>query len=527
VSAGSLSPGPLVVSLLPRSFGALGQALEGGACSGADVVELRLDHLAGEIRREPGGLRSLVERAGRPVIAAVHGREGFGAFAGDIGERRELLHAAASAGVSRVDVDERFVREIGELGVARIISTHRAAETVAELDALAARLDALAEPGRDLVKVAPAAGTAAHGLRLLRWLAQRDPETTVAISTGAAGSFTRLLAPAFGGVLTFAAPAPVEGVDLVLAAPGQLPVDHVRAVWAGGAPSTETDVALVCGDPIGHSAGPVVHGAALAATGVDGVLAPTLASPVEALGLGPRLVGLSVTAPYKVDAMELVGEASAAARAIGALNTIEVGVGRAERGSNSDAPAIRAALEASGVELRGAAALVVGAGGAARAAVHALREAGASVTVAARRVEAAAELAGDRAVSLDALGDLDALGTPGGEAPAVIVHATPLGSAGSGEAPVPRALLTPGVTVLDAVYRPRRTGLLRLAASLGAETVEGSEWFLQQAWLQHLRIFRQGYAARYGAAGPPDAVATAAAAAMGSALDAWLEGDAR
>ena len=535
-AAGALPAGPLVVSLLPRSFEALGRALEGGACSGADVVELRLDHLAGEVDRDPAGLRSLMVRVGRPVIAAVHGEEGFGVFAGGVGERRELLLAAASAGASFVDVDERFAREVGELGAARIISTHRAARTGAELDALAARLDALAEPCRDLVKVAPAAETAAQGVELLRWLGQRDPGTTVAVSTGVPGSFTRLLAPAFGGALTFAAPAPVPGADLGLAAPGQLSVDHVRAVWPGSGPSTGTDVALVCGDPIGHSAGPVVHGAALAVTGVDGVLAPTLASPAEALGLGSRLVGLSVTAPYKVAAMGLVGEASSAARAIGALNTIEVGAGGAERGSNSDAPAVRAALEASGVDLRGAAALVVGAGGAARAAVHALQEAGASVTVAARRVEAAAALSGDRAVSLEALSDLD------GEVPRVIVHATPLGTEASGhapsatkppgmadrsEAPIPLALLTPGVTVLDAVYRPRRTRLLRLAASRGAVTVEGAEWFLQQAWLQHLRIFRRGYAARYGATGPPPAVVTAAKAAMARALDAWLEGDAR
>ncbi len=528
--------GPLVVSLVPRSFEALGRALEGGACSGADVVELRLDHLATEVERDPAGLRSLMERAGRPVIAAVHGAEGFGAFAGEVGERRELLRAAASAGASFVDVDERFAREVGELGAARIISTHRAARTGSELDALAAGLDALSEPGRDLVKVAPAAATAAEGVELLHWLGEREPGTTVAVSTGAPGSFTRLLAPAFGGALTFAAPSQVPGADLALAAPGQLSVDHVRAVWPGSPPSTGTGVALVCGDPISHSAGPVVHGAALAATGVDGVLAPTLASPEEVLGLGARLVGLSVTAPYKVEAMGIVGEASSAARAIGALNTIEVGAGGAERGSNTDAPAIRAALEASGVELQGAAALVVGAGGAARAAVHALREAGARVTVAARRVEAAAALSGDRAVSLEALSDLD------GEAPRVIVHATPLGAAGSGsdpasaenpgvadrgEAPIPSALLTPGVTVLDAVYRPRRTGLLRLAASRGAVTVEGAEWFLQQAWLQHLRLFRHGYAARYGTAGPPAEVVTAAAAAMGRALDAWLEGDAR
>ncbi len=508
-----MNPGPLVVSLLPRTFESLERALEGGAHADADAVELRLDHLAHEVERDPGGLRSLVNRAGRPVFAALHGDEGFGGFTGDVHARRELLRAAVSAGAVRVDVDERFAREIGDLGVGRILSTHRAAATASELDALAAELEGLAVPGRDLIKLAPPAETAAQGIELLRWLGRREAGTTVAISTGAAGSFTRLLAPAFGGALTFAAPAAVGGEDLPIAAPGQLAAGHVRAVWPGRAPSEATEVALVCGDPIGHSAGPVVHGAALRATGVDGVLAPTLASPGEVLGLAPRLVGLSVTAPYKVGAMGLVGESSPAADAIGALNTIEVEGAGAGRGSNSDAPAIRLALEAAGAQLAGATALVIGAGGAARAAVHALREAGATVVVAARRLEAARDLGPDRAVTLEDLGDVH---------PTVMVHATPLGTEGRGHAPVPDTLLAPGVTVLDAVYRPRETELLRRARSAGAKAVEGTEWFLRQAWLQHLVIFRRGYHARFGPAGPPERTSSAAMAAMGRALDDWL-----
>lgn len=511
-----MSVGPLVVSLVATSFESLGHALEGGAAAEADVVELRLDHLADEVRRDPEGLRALIRRAARPVIAAVHGDEGFGAFRGDAAARRELLAAAAAAGAEFVDVDERFAEAIGDLGVPRILSSHREAGTRDELDRLAGRLDSLAQPGRDLVKLAPAASDARQGIELLRWLAGRPTGSTVALATGDAGAFTRLLAPAFGGALTFAGPPARGQFELKPAAPGQLAVDHVRAVWPGRAPTTATEVALVCGDPIGHSAGPVVHGAALEVTGVDGVLAATTVPPAVALELAPRLAGLSITAPYKVEGLKLAGDLSPAARAIGALNTLEVGAAGAELGSNTDAPAIGEALQGAGVELKGAAALVIGAGGAARAAVYALKEAGASVTVAARRGAAAAELGGDRAVSLAALRDL------GGQAPKIIVHATPLGTEGRGDAPVPPALLTPGVTVLDAVYRPRRTELLRLAASRGAGTVEGSEWFLQQAWLQHLRIFRRGYAERYGGPGPPVAVVRVAMSAMAAALGAWL-----
>ncbi len=511
-----MNAAPLVVSLLAESYESLGRALAGGAAEGADLVEFRLDHLAGEVQRDPAGLRALTERAACPVIAAVHGEEGFGGFRGDAAARRELLVSAAAAGAAYVDVDERFADPVGEVGAPRIISTHRGAESVAELEGLAARLDQLAVPDRDLVKLAPAATDARQGIALLAWLEGRPARSTIALATGEAGAFTRLLAPAFGGVFTYAAPTRDGGEGLRPAAPGQLTVDHVRAIWPGQAPTQETDLALVCGAPIGHSAGPVVHGAALAAAGVDGVLAPTLAPPAAALALAPRLRGLSVTAPYKVEAMGLVPESSAAARALGALNTIEVGDLGAERGSNTDAPAIRAALEASGAPLEGAVALVLGAGGAARAAVHALRDAGATITVAARRLDAAADLGPDHAITLEALGTLAA------PAPSVIVHATPLGTGGLGVVPVPDELLAPGVVVLDAVYCPRRTALLRRAESRGAMTVEGAQWFLRQAWLQHLKIFRRGYLRRFGEEGPPAEVREAAMAAMERALGHWL-----
>ncbi|MEM9382913.1 MAG: shikimate kinase, partial [Planctomycetota bacterium] len=107
-------------------------------------------------------------------------------------------------------------------------------------------------------------------------------------------------------------------------------------------------------------------------------------------------------------------------------------------------------------------------------------------------------------------------------APDVGVHTTPLGTDGEGRAPVPDALLRPGVHVLDAVYRPRRTELLRRAEARGATPVEGAAWFLHQAWLQHLRLFHGPYEAAFGAEGPPAPLVEAALASMERALGRWL-----
>ncbi len=523
--SGPLIPGPLVVSLLAPTLDAFAAALDARVARHADIVELRLDQVADEVLANQDVLATLIERAGRPVIVAIHGAEGFGVFEGDVVRRRDVLSAAARSGAAFVDVDERFATDVGDLGVARILSTHRDVEGIEALDTLVRSLDAIAVEGRDLVKVVPPARTAEEGLDVLRWLATRPAGSTIAFCSGEVASFTRLLAPSHGSVLVYAAPDVARGAELESAAPGQPRASHVRAVWAGRAPSRDTVLAAVCGRPITHSASPVVHGAALRVTGVDGMLvpiapeslAPVLTSAVSLDGPPtPLWCGLSVTAPFKLDALQLADRVAAVASAVGAANTLTRAADGALVASNTDAPAVRAALEAAGAKLDGCQALVIGAGGAARAAVQALKSAGAVVTVAARRREAAAALDPDRAIALDDETELGSL------LPDVIVHTTPLGTDGAGVAPVPDALLRPGVTVLDAVYRPRRTDLLRRAAERGATPIEGSAWFLHQAWLQHLLLFEHQYLARFGPQGPPEGTVRSALAAMDSALAGWL-----
>ena len=152
-------------------------------------------------------------------------------------------------------------------------------------------------------------------------------------------------------------------------------------------------------------------------------------------------------------------------------------------------------------------AVVVGASRAAAAAGHALAEAGARVTIAARRAEAAEALAGQ----LDCGASAVELGSGEADArPDVVVHTTPVGTGGAGAAPVPDAWLRPGCAVLDAVYRPARTPLLRRAEERGALPVMG-EWFLHQALLQHVAIYR-GVHGTEDALGIPDSVAIASSA---------------
>jgi 3-dehydroquinate dehydratase/shikimate dehydrogenase len=148
---------------------------------------------------------------------------------------------------------------------------------------------------------------------------------------------------------------------------------------------------------------------------------------------------------------------------------------------------VHAAQGRSPAELAGARALVIGTGGAARAAAWAVAGAGGAVAVAGRRPERARALAGElgcRSVDWD---DVP------GEAYDVLVHCTPVGSAGAapGALPFPEEWLRPGTLVLDAVYAPIRTPLLLAALRRGCTPVPGGEWFVRQAALQ-FRLFTNG-----------------------------------
>lgn len=230
------------------------------------------------------------------------------------------------------------------------------------------------------------------------------------------------------------------------------------------------------GNPVGHSLSPPLHEAAYAALEYDARYVTFEPAP-EAIGQaisGARalgVAGLNVTSPFKGDVLELV-EPDPLAERIGAVNTIDFGADP-PRGYNTDAAGARRALSHHDVAIDGQAALVVGAGGAGRAIAVALDDAGATVEVANRTVSKATDLAGrlsgGAGHGLDALPEL----VPGAD---LLVNATTVGLEDD-RSPVPADLLGPDLTVMDAVYRPLETRLLREAAAAGARTVDGT-WML-------------------------------------------------
>jgi shikimate dehydrogenase len=241
-------------------------------------------------------------------------------------------------------------------------------------------------------------------------------------------------------------------------------------------PATSPDVYGLLGFPLGHTLSPLIHGAALRATGQPGAYV-ALPVPPERLGEAIagvrafRFPGLNVTIPHKVAIIPYLDGLTDRATAIGAVNTL-FWDGDRLLGDNTDFEGFAASLPAGCPG--GREALVLGAGGAARAVAIALREAGASaVHVAARQPAAARALRAEllsgvpgKALALD---DVLCVAARCG----VVVNATPLGTHGEGQPldPLALAALSADAWVLDLVYRPAETPLMRLARARGLRAI--------------------------------------------------------
>lgn len=235
-------------------------------------------------------------------------------------------------------------------------------------------------------------------------------------------------------------------------------------------------VALI-GDPVAQSPSPAMHRAAFAAAGLDlDYVAERVTRedlPRAYGSFSEQYLGLNVTRPLKEAIVPLLDQVRGEAGETGSVNTVTFCDGRAI-GDSTDGAGFLAALERAGLSTSKRA-LILGAGGAARAVGAALRGSGADVTISARdpsRASAAADRVGAVGIPL----------TPEALAPTLatadlLVNATPLGDT----SPLPKSVPLPRkLAVFDLVYRPRITRLLELARTRGCRTVEGVEMLVEQ-----------------------------------------------
>jgi len=316
---------------------------------------------------------------------------------------------------------------------------------------------------------------------------------TVGICMGDIGVPTRILAGRVGAPFTYAT---FHG-DRVLA-PGQIGWRQMRDVYRYDSITSATQIYGVVADPVAHSLSPIVHNAALAAAKIDAVYLP-FRVPAEQidefLSDASRwpLSGLSVTIPHKETILRLVAQQDDLVKAIGAVNTLafgplRTGVVSSISGFNTDATAAIESLDAALVDhgqtspeevLNVKTALVLGAGGAARALAFGLRKRGIEVTVASRTLDRGKKIAaevGCKAVDWQARYRMPH---------DCVVNATPVGMHPNvDETPFDKEHLRPYMVVFDTVYNPENTLFMKEARAIGCRLVTGVDMFVRQAATQ-------------------------------------------
>ncbi len=433
---------------------------------GADLVELRLDGIPDlDVAGALSGRRL-------PVIATLRPTWQGGRYDGDETARVALLEQAWTLGADYVDVEDGAAEGLLQRSAgARIVRSFHDFDGV-PADA-AARMRHLLGSGAQFVKLAAMAHRLTDVVTLAA-LARPAAGRAVVIGMGPCGAASRILAAHLGSPWTYAG----DGV-----APGQISLSRMRDEFHVPAITAATEVYGLVGKPIEHSLSPAMHNAAFRAAGLDAVYVPLPAADFadfEACAAAFGVRGVSVTAPYKLDAGRAAGGAAGAAGA-GAVNTLRR-TADGWAGRNTDIEGFLAPL--AGRDLRGAHVAVLGAGGAARAVAAALAGTGAQVRIHARRHEAAQDTAA-------------ACGVAAGEWPPaagwdVLVNATPAGTAPAVDTlPCDLTGDLAGRLVYDLVYNPTETALMRRAHQLGADVIGGLPMLVAQAaaqfhwWIGH------------------------------------------
>ena len=457
----------LCVSLMP---GTTDEALRGlaDAALKADLAELRLDAM------HEFDLPRLLAAPPCPVIVTYRPKREGGLYEGPEEARLEALRQAARLGARYIDVEHDALAALGDVPPAKVIvSYHNHERTPDDLADIHARL---AKTGAAVVKVAALARHILDTAPVLRIL--RDARVpTIALSMGPRGLLTRILAPKFGALLTYAAAG--SGPE---AAPGQVSAEDMRGLYRVDRIGPQTRVYGVVADPVGHSLSPRIHNAAFAALGLDAVYLPLWVEGDPAAFVRAMrefaFDGYSVTIPHKEAVMAAADEIEPTARQIGAVNTLLRRPDNTLFATNTDWTAGLAAIEAvvGRTWLRGKRALMVGAGGVGRAMAFALKHRAAHVTLTDIDAARARTLAIEVGAKVCPIQDL------AGQACDILLNCTPIGMHPMTDAsPAPRRMLHRGLVVYDAVYNPQQSRLLREARAAGCRTVPGIDHFVRQA----------------------------------------------
>jgi 3-dehydroquinate dehydratase / shikimate dehydrogenase len=437
-------------------------------------LEFRLDYLKQPAAALPKLRRFLETHRHVTAIGTCRRADNGGNFRGSMAAQLEVLAKAAAAGCQVLDLEMESALRCKPEVVARLRA--RAGLIVSFHDFRATRslertLEKMLGIPADFYKIVTTATTLSDNVTMMKFLqTQSDKHALIGLCMGEQGIISRVLGVRAGSVFTFGAVSADQRT-----APGQVSAHQLRSIYRIEQVDAATRVYGVAGDPIGHSLSPVIMNTALRRENVNAVYLALHAKALKDLMHCVREIpihGLSITMPYKQAILDYLDNTDAHTAKIGACNTVVRGQDGKLYGFNTDTAGIVRPLEQR-IALEGAKVLVLGAGGAARAAVFGLKERGAEVCILNRTAAPAQKLARQAKAHSIKRADLRKLAFD------VIINATPVGM-NNADCPLKENEIQARV-VMDMVYDPVETRLLQIARAKGLAVIPGIEMFVHQA----------------------------------------------
>jgi 3-dehydroquinate dehydratase/shikimate dehydrogenase len=493
----------LAVSISANDQDSFFQRLKQAQSQGAEAIEVRIDALDNPEAETVVNLLHAVKKAKLPVIVTCRDVSEGGIKAIEFSHKLGLYKKAIEAEADYIDIEYRTFKHPDVHSVIKaalesaptklILSAHNFEGPFEDIEILyESILNIFPQAIPKIVFQARHITDCFAAFDLL----QNAESPLITFCMGEAGQISRVLAKKLGAEISYAS------IDSDSAtAPGQLTVEQMKKVYRWDEIDREMEIFGVIGNPVGHSLSPLLFNACFAQDAVNAVYLPFLtegesiefALLMDLLRRSSKLGfgGFSVTIPHKTSALDYAKQQGEyiepLAVVIGSVNTLKIGFNGLISAYNTDyAGAMDALTHVIGEDkhrLHKTSIAVVGAGGAARAVVAGLMDAGARVTIYNRTLHRAQALAREfkcRAEELDQLIQTDA---------EILINCTSIGMYPQTAAcPVPDGVIRKDMTVFDTIYNPLETVLLQRAKAAGARTVSGAEMFVRQAMAQY-KIF--------------------------------------
>ena len=440
-------------------------------------LEFRLDYLKQPLAALPEVHRFLETHQYVTAIATCRRVDNGGKFKGSLAAQLDVLTKAHAAGCQIVNLELQSALKSKPEAIARLRS--RAGLILSFHDFRATRnleetLEKMLKIPADYYKVVTTATTLSDNVAMMKFLqTQGDKHALIGLCMGEQGIISRVLSVRAGSAFTFGA---VDAKAGLKTAPGQINARELHSIYRIDQVDAATRIYGVAGDPIEHSLSPVIMNTALRRENVNAVYVPLHAKTLKDLihcVRGIPLHGLSITMPYKQAILPFLDNTDAHTAKIGACNTVVRGQEGKLYGFNTDIAGVIRPLEQR-LSIENAKVLVLGAGGAARAAVFGLKERGAEVWILNRTSAKAQKLARQAKAHTIKRADLRKVAFD------VIINATPVGMGNTLDCPLKDQEIQARV-VFDMVYDPVETHLLQVARAKGIAVIPGVEMFVQQA----------------------------------------------